>query len=425
MKKLLLIITLVYLCFIASQSWASTKWLDYGWEDWTGDAETTPEYIISSTDSGYWAEHLADSEVVTSYDPSGAEANLTPHSGSYFLLRNDSPGYSLNPSVDGITTGNVNDHFNIGLEGAYGGGYAFDLDDISAGHDGYTGEFYIQFWAALNGNWYGLGDRGECKWVRWYTGGSSTDNVHFELKGDGKVRIITYGPGHGIIEATSSSAIVIDDWLWHKYAMLIRIDVDGETDEIYVWVGEEANDDFTPTLDNYTVKLSGAIYNDDIDTTVVIQGNFSANNPESLLFHALDDIQIWDGLPNAFPTITVTASDGSASEDGDTGTYTVSCSPDCDGETINFNFSAGTAVLDTDFNCDHESSITITGSSDTVTLTPVDDGSIEEDETAILTLTSGSGYTVGSPSSATINISDNDGACISVGLSSGGITIGE
>jgi hypothetical protein len=44
----------------------------------------------------------------------------------------------------------------------------------------------------------------------------------------------------------------------------------------------------------------------------------------------------------------------------------------------------------------------------TVTVTPVDDAGVESAETVILTVTSGSSYTVGSPSSATVTIADND-----------------
>ncbi|HET6426983.1 MAG TPA: Calx-beta domain-containing protein, partial [Phycisphaerae bacterium] len=44
----------------------------------------------------------------------------------------------------------------------------------------------------------------------------------------------------------------------------------------------------------------------------------------------------------------------------------------------------------------------------TITITPVDDGDVEGDETVTLTLAAGSGYTVGSPSSDTVTIADND-----------------
>src|SRR6266542_5789650 len=45
-----------------------------------------------------------------------------------------------------------------------------------------------------------------------------------------------------------------------------------------------------------------------------------------------------------------------------------------------------------------------------VTISPIDDTASESNETVTLTLTSGTGYTIGSPSSATVNLADNDGA---------------
>ncbi len=111
------------------------------------------------------------------------------------------------------------------------------------------------------------------------------------------------------------------------------------------------------------------------------------------------------------PTVTVTAigDDGIASEDGSLGQFTISCNPACAGETINFNIG-GTATWGDDYEISHLSSITITGPSGAVTITPIDDSEKENTETVLMVLTSGTGYTVGTPSSDTINILDNDDA---------------
>jgi PKD repeat protein len=47
-------------------------------------------------------------------------------------------------------------------------------------------------------------------------------------------------------------------------------------------------------------------------------------------------------------------------------------------------------------------------SSTSITLTPVNDSAVEGNETAVLTLSANSTYTVGSPGSATVTIADND-----------------
>lgn len=122
---------------------------------------------------------------------------------------------------------------------------------------------------------------------------------------------------------------------------------------------------------------------------------------------------IYAGYVQETTSVTVTATDATATEESTTtGEWTISCSPDCIGQTINYSFSGG-ATLDTgsggDYNCDDEDgTITITGASDTITLTPNDDGDVEVPEGAVLTIDTGTGYTPGSPSSAEIVIEDND-----------------
>src|SRR5262249_24416833 len=46
----------------------------------------------------------------------------------------------------------------------------------------------------------------------------------------------------------------------------------------------------------------------------------------------------------------------------------------------------------------------------TITVTPIDDSAVEGNETVILTVSAYAAYTVGSPSSATVTIADNDQA---------------
>ena len=53
-------------------------------------------------------------------------------------------------------------------------------------------------------------------------------------------------------------------------------------------------------------------------------------------------------------------------------------------------------------------------SSATVTVTPIDDADFEGDETVALTLTANAAYSVGTPGAATITITDNDVATVTV-----------
>src|ERR1051326_1617646 len=112
------------------------------------------------------------------------------------------------------------------------------------------------------------------------------------------------------------------------------------------------------------------------------------------------------------PTVTITATDGVASEQAsDTATFKVMRSDSTSASlTVKYTIG-GTATNGTDYNTLSGSVIIAAGaSSATVTLTPKDDGSYEGKEIAVLSLQSNIGYTVGSPSSATATLNDNDPA---------------
>src|SRR5207248_646459 len=93
--------------------------------------------------------------------------------------------------------------------------------------------------------------------------------------------------------------------------------------------------------------------------------------------------------------------------------------------TVNFTVG-GTATFSSDYTQSGAASFTagagtvtfgLGSSTATVTLTTVPDSTVEPDETAILTVTSGSGYSVGSPSAATGTITNDDSSAVSLVIS--------
>jgi hypothetical protein len=116
------------------------------------------------------------------------------------------------------------------------------------------------------------------------------------------------------------------------------------------------------------------------------------------------------------PSITVTATDASASEAGpNAGTFTVSRGTS--GSTaLLVNLSVGgSATNGTDYAMIPGTVTIPAGSaSATVTVSPVDDALLEPAETVILTATTGAGYTVGTPASGTVTITDNDTPVVTV-----------
>src|SRR2546423_315208 len=121
-------------------------------------------------------------------------------------------------------------------------------------------------------------------------------------------------------------------------------------------------------------------------------------------------VTISDNDQPPLPTVTVVANDANASEQGpNTGSFTVSRAANTSTAlTVNYTLS-GTAQNGSDYQ-QLGTSVTIAAgaSSATVTVTPIDDSQVEGNETVVLTLAANSAYTVGSPNSATVTISDND-----------------
>ncbi|MGV9009922.1 putative Ig domain-containing protein [Brevundimonas sp.] len=112
----------------------------------------------------------------------------------------------------------------------------------------------------------------------------------------------------------------------------------------------------------------------------------------------------------ALPTVSIAVAPASVSEDGATNlTYTVTRSAaSASALTVNLTTS-GTATAGTDYT-GNAASVTIAANATTATLVinPTADNVIESNETVILTVASGSGYTVGAPASATGTITNDD-----------------
>ena len=110
------------------------------------------------------------------------------------------------------------------------------------------------------------------------------------------------------------------------------------------------------------------------------------------------------------PTVTITATDNTATEAGPTtGTFTVSRMGSTSGALTVYYAVSGTATSGSDYNS-ISSSITIAAGSTTanITVTPINDTVAESDETVIVTLSTNASYTVGSPGSATLTIISDD-----------------
>jgi thiamine phosphate synthase YjbQ (UPF0047 family) len=149
---------------------------------------------------------------------------------------------------------------------------------------------------------------------------------------------------------------------------------------------------------------------DEPDETIILTvtdgSNYNVGTPSSATGTILDDDVV---VPD--PTVSVAVSPTSVNEDGAAAlTYTFTRSGDAT-QALSVTYTVGgTATPGTDFPVQTGTVLIGAGQTTaTVTINPTDDTVDEQDETIILTVTDGSNYNVGTPSSATGTIIDDDG----------------
>ena len=115
------------------------------------------------------------------------------------------------------------------------------------------------------------------------------------------------------------------------------------------------------------------------------------------------------GPTSTVPVVTLSAPDASAGEPGtDTGRFVLTrVGPTTGALTVGLAFS-GTASEGIDYQSIGPVTIPAGSATAQVTLTPLDDGLEEADETVVATLAPGAGYVVAAPAHATVSIADDD-----------------
>jgi hypothetical protein len=110
------------------------------------------------------------------------------------------------------------------------------------------------------------------------------------------------------------------------------------------------------------------------------------------------------------PTVIITAPDPSATEGADNGTFRIQRTSGCISDALSVFFTiSGSATNGSDYRrLRSPVSIPVGLPSVDVAAKPIDDTVPESDETVILTLSPHAGYTIGSPSTATVTIHSNE-----------------
>ncbi|WP_425510202.1 putative Ig domain-containing protein [Xanthomonas indica] len=147
------------------------------------------------------------------------------------------------------------------------------------------------------------------------------------------------------------------------------------------------------------------------DETVIFQvasgSGYSIGNPSSATATIVND---------DYPSASIAVSPASVAEDGSANlVYTVTLSQASPSAlSIGFNVG-GTATSGTDYAAVNSPLVIAAGqTSGTITIDPTPDTTVEPDETVVISLNAGSGYTVGSPSSATGTILNDDQPALSI-----------
>lgn len=118
---------------------------------------------------------------------------------------------------------------------------------------------------------------------------------------------------------------------------------------------------------------------------------------------------------NDSPAVSIVANDASASEGGDAGQFTLTRTGDTTNALAVTLTRTGSAANTTDYAAINTTQTIPAGQASlTVNVSPVQDTSNEGNETVILTVTSGSGYVVGTPSAATVTILDDDRSTVTI-----------
>ncbi len=163
----------------------------------------------------------------------------------------------------------------------------------------------------------------------------------------------------------------------------------------------------------YTLAVTPA---DGSNVKVEVAANSATDGLNTGPASAVSATAVWDA---AAPTVSFASSSSSAGEGAGTRNVTVSLSP-APTAAITVNYTVGgTATAGSDFSIGGSGTLSVASGAATAAI-PVaitDDAADEDNETVVLTLTTGSGYTVGSRNSHTLTIADDDGTTPAVSLS--------
>lgn len=263
---------------------SAQKLTDYGFEDYTGNVETTPGYIFTASAPSYWSDHTNSSGVLSSC------SGNTAHSGTYYFHQGFYTGAT--DACLGFTPQSISDHGNIGLNGSYPTTvYGSNLSFLSS----VDSILVVRFWVRATGDWANDGPVGKAKFVRVYGNSVGSSFISHYTISDNRLQIYDsqladYGTGV-VLPST------LYDGNWHCFVYVITLN--NTTDSAGNLTGEVYYDD--PDMTGSPI-LTRTITSPDFGSQFYYWdffNNWSATYPSAQIGFDLDDVQVWNGFPTS------------------------------------------------------------------------------------------------------------------------------
>jgi len=194
----------------------------------------------------------------------------------------------------------------------------------------------------------------------------------------------------------------MNDGEWHSWEYML--DIQPTQAIVQLWIDGVSKGTMTVNYTSHSENLTITCLGGDVVTYIHSGNTWNGNWTFELDDYVVSTTYI--GPESETPSVSVTATDASATEDGGTGTYRITRSNSTG--ALNCTISmGGTATNGTDYQTISSPQTIADGNIYVdVTLTPIEDGKYEGgSETAIFNLNSCPGYTI-TTSSATVNIAD-------------------
>jgi hypothetical protein len=169
---------------------------------------------------------------------------------------------------------------------------------------------------------------------------------------------------------------------------------------VYIPAGQSSAVVSVAVIDDSTVESS-----ETVRLTISSNAAYTIGSPSYATVSIADD-----DIAVVKPTVTVTATDASAGEPANDGSLTISRTGDTSGNLlVYYSTSGSTASAGTDYAALPNYVYILAGqSSASIPVDVIDDTTVESSETVRLTISSNAAYSIGSPSSATVTIADDD-----------------